>query len=316
MIQNKGKDLKYLQDFRNGKIKLGLGIGCDMDKHIRFKKGQLVIFMGHDNVGKTYFYTFYALCLALKHGTKFCFWTGENSSGNVMRDLIQMYEGKPFHEIPMSQIHSTYAYLEQFFEFVDNSKLYKPEELFEVFEKSDADACLIDPYTGLDRDMTHQGNYKFLNSAREFTNRTQKTVYVSSHPNSEAGRAGNVYPEGHEWAGHLKAPLKANIEGGKSFLNRTDDMFTVHRLVSSPTMKFETMVTVEKIKDRVTGGECTNLNEPLLFNFNNGNGFTQGHNNPLKNLRGGDEVVKTHTNTLRDFRKATSTEQDLQDFNF
>ena len=289
MIQHKGKDLKYLQDFRNGKIKLGLGIGCDMDKHIRFKKGQLVIFMGHDNVGKTYFYTFYALCLALKHGTKFCFWTGENSSGNVMRDLIQMYEGKPFHEIPMSQIHSTYAY---------------------------ADACLIDPYTGLDRDITHQGNYKFLNSAREFTNRTQKTVYVSSHPNSEAGRAGNVYPEGHEWAGHLKAPLKANIEGGKSFLNRTDDMFTVHRLVSSPTMKFETMVTVEKIKDRVTGGECTNLNEPLLFNFNNGNGFTQGHNNPLKKLRGGDEVVKTHTNTLRDFRKATSTEQDLQDFNF
>ena len=76
------------------------------------------------------------------------------------------------------------------------------------------------------------------------------------------------------------------------------------------------MVTVEKIKDRVTGGECTNLNEPLLFNFNNGNGFTQGHNNPLKNLRGSDEVVKTHTNTLRDFRKATSTEQDLQDFNF
>ena len=54
MIKAKGTDLQYLEDFRTGKIKQGLGIGCDLDNHIRFKKSQLVIFQGHDNVGKTY----------------------------------------------------------------------------------------------------------------------------------------------------------------------------------------------------------------------------------------------------------------------
>ena len=173
-------------------------------------------------------------------------------------------------------MRSAYTYLEQHFDFIDNSKLYKPDELFKIFETSDADACLIDPFAALDRDMTYTGNYQFLNTAREFCNKTGKTVYVSTHPNSEQGRAGNLYPEGHEWAGHLKAPIKAGIEGGKAFLNRCDDMFTVHRLVAHPKMKFETMITIDKIKDRTTGGECTNLNDPLLFSFNNGLGFTMG----------------------------------------
>ena len=310
MIQQKGTDLQYLEDFREGRIKQGLGIGSDLDKHLRFKRGQLNIFMGHDNVGKTFWFTFYALTLALKHDLKWCFWSGENSSGNIMRDMIQMYVGQPYNEIPLDVIKSSYVYLEQYFDFVDNKKLYKPEDLFKVFEDNDSDGFLIDPFTGLDRDMTHAGNYKFLNQAREFCNRTKKTVYVSSHPNSEAGRAGNIYPEGHEWAGHLKMPLKANIEGGKSFLNRCCDMFTVHRLVSHPSMKFETMITIEKIKDRTTGGECTNLNEPMLFSYNNGNGFTQGHADPLKTLR---HQPPRQTSVLNNIRKNS---ESLEDFPF
>lgn len=285
MIKQKGTDLQYLEDFRTGKIKQGLGIGCDLDNYIRFKKNQLVVFQGHDNVGKTYWFAWYALTLALKHNIKFLMYTGENSSGNMYRDLIQFYVGKQFKEIDASELRSAYTYLEQYFEFIDNSKLYKPAELFEIFKTSDADACLIDPFTALDRDMTYTGNYQFLNTAREFCNKTGKTVYVSTHPNSEQGRAGNLYPDNHEWAGHLKAPIKAGIEGGKAFLNRSDDMFTVHRLVAHPTMKFSTMITIDKIKDRTTGGECTNLNDPLLFKFNSGLGFKLGHSDPLKEFR-------------------------------
>ena len=278
MIEKKGKNLEYLEDFRKGKIKQGLGIENDVvDKHIRFKKGQLVIFQGHDNVGKTYWFTWYALCLALKHNIKFLMYTGENTSGNMFRDLIQFYIGKNFSKISDTELKTAYAFLEQYFEFIDNSKLYKPNELFELFKTSDADACLIDPFTALDRDMSYTGNYEFLNLARQFCNQTNKTLYVSTHPNSEQGRAGNVYPDNHEHAGHLKAPMKAGIEGGKAFLNRCDDMFTVHRLVAHEKMRFKTEITIDKIKDRTTGGECTLLNEPILFDFNNGLGFTIGN---------------------------------------
>jgi len=308
MIEQKGTNLEYLQDFKEGRIKQGLGIGCDLDKHIRFKKGQLVIFQGHDNVGKTYIFGWYALCLALKHGVKFCMYTGENTSGNMFRDLIQFYTGKTFKEMSMGEIKEAYAHLEQFFEFVDNSKLYKPQDLFKIFEQSDADACLIDPFTALDRDMSYTGNYEFLNATRQFCNQTGKTIYVSSHPNSESGRQTNIYPDGDKWAGHLRAPLKASIEGGKAFLNRCDDMFTVHRLVAHPEMKYQTMISVDKVKDRTTGGECTTLNEPLLFNFNDGKGFTCRSVDPLRELRMSPPKQLTIDNrALNNFRRTSNT---------
>ncbi len=42
------------------------------------------------------------------------------------------------------------------------------------------------------------------------------------------------------------------------------------------------MISTEKIKDKETGGALTEFNMPLLFNFNNGLGFTIQNKNPLK----------------------------------
>ena len=285
MLVKKGSEITYLENYRKGNIKPGLGIGNDLDNYLRLKQAQLNIILGHDNVGKSYFFSYYMLSHALINDKKFCIWSGENTSGQIMRDLIQMYCGNYFKKLAIEQIRSAHNFLSQSFTFVDNTKLYKPEDLFLIFESENADVCLIDPYTGLDRKMTYEGNYEFLNNARQFCNTTKKTLYISTHPTSESGRAGNLYPEKHEWNGHLKAPLKAHCEGGKSFLNRSDDLFILHRLCSHPTMKYETMLSVEKIKDRETGGQITELNTPLLFNFNNGLGFTtQGIDN-LKDYR-------------------------------
>jgi len=134
--------------------------------------------------------------------------------------------------------------------------LYKHEELFKIFQDSECDVALIDPFTGLDRNMTYEGNYQFMNSAREFVNRTGMTLYINTHPNTESGRSSNIYSEG-EFKGHLKSPLKDGIEGGKSFLNRCDDMIVIHRLIKHEVMKFVTWISTEKIKDIDTGGKHT-----------------------------------------------------------
>ena len=285
MLINKGSAISYLQAYKEGKIKLGLETDCALDDYFRFKRKQLNIILGHDNVGKTYWFEWYMLVLALKHGLKFCVWSGENSTGQLLRDMIQMYKGRNFKDLSLNEIRSASAYLEQFFTFVDNRKLYKPEQLLEIFKDVDCDACIIDPFTGLDRAMNYEGNYRFLNICRQFCNITGKTIYVSTHPNTESGRSGNLYPENHEWKGHLKPPLKDHVEGGKSFLNRCDDMIVIHRLIKHETMKYETMISTEKIKDKDSGGALTELNMPLLFNFNSGLGFTIQGVDPLKNLR-------------------------------
>jgi hypothetical protein len=202
-----------------------------------------------------------------------------------MRDLIQMYKGKPFLELEEQEIINCSAFLEQYFDFIDNSKQYTPQELLKEFEKSDADAFLIDPYTGLTRQYGYEGNYEFLNMARQFVNESGKTIYISTHPTSESGRQGNLFPKGHMWEGHLRPPMAAYVEGGKSFLNRCDDFITIHRLVKHDTMKFVTLVSIDKIKDRDTGGEQTMLDQYVFCDFNWGKGFEIYGKDPLSELR-------------------------------
>jgi len=284
MLRKPGDETEYLINYREGKIQMGLEIGCYLDDYLRFKPKQLNIILGHDNVGKTYWINWYFLTLALKHNITFCVWSGENQKGQILRDLIQMYAGIPFKELTKTQIVNYSVFLEQYFCFVDNSKLYKPNELLQIFEQSGCKVGLIDPFTGLNRTMTYEGNYTFMNEAREFVNRTGMTIYINTHPNTESGRSGNLYVDG-DWKGHLKPPLKDHIEGGKAFLNRCDDMIVIHRLVKHPTLNKMTWINVEKIKDVETGGKHTNLSEPIFCNFGRGLGFEVGGVDPLTDLR-------------------------------
>lgn len=284
MILKNGHSTQYLLDYKDGKISQGLGIGCVLDDYLRFKTKQLNIVLGHDNVGKSYFMLWYFLALAVNHNLKFVLWMGENSSGQVMRDLIQMYSGRKFNELTKHEILAYQNELEQNFQFISNEQMYTPQEILKLIESTDANVGFIDPFTGLNRGMQHSDNYEFLNYTRDFCNRTGKTLYISTHPNSESGRNSMLYPQEHHWFGHLKPPLKAHIEGGKPFLNRCDDMIVIHRLVKHAEMKYMTMVEVEKIKDRDTGGQQTELNQPLLFDYNYGLGFKIGGIDPIKRI--------------------------------
>lgn len=284
MLSKHGDTLQYLLDVKDGKIKQGLGVDCFLDEHLRFKPKQVNIILGHDNVGKTYWINWYFLTLALKHNLTFCIWSGENQKGQILRDMIQMYRGRPFASLSHREISGDLAYLEQSFVFIDNSKLYKPSDIFRLFKESGANVGLIDPFTGLDREMSFAGNYEFMNTARQFVNETGMTIYINTHPNTESGRNGNLYQDG-DFKGHLKPPLKDHIEGGKAFLNRCDDMFVIHRLIKHETMKYVTWVGVEKVKDMETGGKHTGLNEPVYCMFNAGLGFQINGVDPLEKHR-------------------------------
>jgi len=307
MILKQGDALQYLLDVRDGKIKQGLGLDCGLDEHLKFKPKQLNIILGHDNVGKTYWINWYFLTLALKHDLTFCIWSGENQKGQILRDMVQMYRGKHFNKLSHSQIAGDVAYLEQYFTFIDNKNLYKPQEILALFAQSGCKVGLIDPFTGLDREMSFAGNYEFMNTARQFVNSTGMTIYINTHPNTESGRSGNLYTEG-ELKGHLKAPLKDGIEGGKAFLNRCDDMLVIHRLIKHPEYKFKTWVNVEKVKDMETGGKHTEIDYPVVCDFNSGLGFTINGIDPLQKYRPKD-IQKTITDGL------ISTSQKLRNLN-
>lgn len=287
---SKGNEVKYLLDYKHDRIKKGYPINSDFDKYWLHKNKTLNIILGHDNVGKSIWIFWYFLNLALRHDIKFCLYAGENSKGQILRDMIQMYRGIKFKDVSDQQIRNDCAYIEQFFEFVPNDKIYKPEELLDIFSKSDCQVGLIDPFTALKRDYTYSGNYEFLNLSRQFINDSGMSIYINTHPATEAGRSGAIYPSNHEWSGNLRMPLKSEIEGGKSFLNRTDNMLVIHRMPKSESMKYYTMISTEKIKDLDSGGSYTPMNQPVLFEFNSGLGFKTSGIDSLSDLRPGEVI--------------------------
>lgn len=282
MLVKKENITGYLESYQKGLIREGLGIGCELDDYLRFKKGSFNVILGHDNVGKTYWRLWYYLCLAVKHNKKFCIWSGENKAGQLVRDLVQWYSGKRVKDMLPSELYRYQDEVLQWFTFVDNSNVYTYEDLLKVFSEEPYDGCLIDPYTGLKRKYTHEANYEFLNQSREWVNKNQITLDICTHPVSGAGRgADSYYPKGHERAGHLKPPRKDDTEGGKPFPNRCDDFYTVHRIADSATLRFYTEVYVEKVKDVETGGKRTLKDLPVMHEYNFGLGFKVGGINPL-----------------------------------
>ena len=275
MILPEGHSTNYLHDYLDGKIPFGLGIGCYLDDHLKWKTGQLNIILGHDNVGKTYFIEWYFLALATQHNLTFTLFMDENYQGKVMRDLIQMYMGKPFRDLTPTELRKGIIKMEYYFKFVDNQKRYTPDELLNIFANSNTDNYLIDPFNGLKTAMSYSSNYDVLNELKHFT-KTGKTIYVNTHPSSASGRRSAVYPDKHTWAGHVMAPLKSDIEGGKAFANKADDFLVIHRMTQHPEMWNQTMCEVVKIKDTDTGGMPTKLNSPVLLDYNKGLGFRVG----------------------------------------
>jgi hypothetical protein len=282
MLAKKEDINDYLKKYRSGEIKQGLGIGSPgADEYLRFKYGQFNMVNGLDNVGKTAWMLWYFLVLSVKYGIDWCIWSGENKSGQQVRDLIQMLANQPFLELSGAQVDKYRDEVLKYFTFVDNRGFYTNKDLYKMFEDSGRQGCLIDPYTGMNREYTHSANYDFLNETRNFVNSTGKTVYVNTHPNTEAARMFYTEKDG-EMAGYPKPPTRSQSEGGQPFANRPDDIFTIHRLVGHPTFGYNTHIYVRKVKDTDTGGKVSPIDLPISFEYNRGLGFTCGGYNALR----------------------------------
>jgi hypothetical protein len=282
MILQKGHSLNYLQDWRDGKIPMGKGLGVQLvDNHVRHKDNELYFILALDNLGKTHFMLWYFLCLSLKYGIIHDICAMENKPGSSMRRLIQMKADKKVEMMSDDELFKHHEWVDRHFNFLDHELMYSHKELFKIFAESNSHSCFIDPYTGLKRDYGHVGNYEFLHDSREFVN-TKKTLYTSLHTRTEA--TGRIYPKGHDLEGYIMPPFKGLCEGGQPFANRADNFYVLHRHPNHPQYKYTTELHVQKIKETETGGEQTLVGHPLMFDFNSGYGFTFQNRNILKEI--------------------------------
>ena len=292
-ILNEDYQSKELEQYFDGSMQQGLGIECDLDNHLRFKKGQFNLILGNDNVGKTFWLLWYFTILSVKQNLTWTIYCSENEVWSVKQKLMGFYLNKSIKlkYIKEKDFYSAKNWVENYFKFVDTNKLYTVKQLLEVFEESDTDGYLLDPYNSLTKEKgsnSHEYDYEMASLVRMFCRRTKKTIYISMHPVSDASR--NKHTDG-AFKGQQAPPLKSHAEGGQKWANRCDDFLILHRYFTED-MKLKTLLFVEKIKETETGGERTPFANPLVFMFRP-YGFSVNGKNPLQ-----DTFVNENTQTF------------------
>lgn len=277
-ISTEADEQDYLGMVRTQTLPQGLPTGYpEFDKHFRFKRGNLVIINGHDNVGKSSFLWYMATLANVLHGWKWIMYCAENTEPQVRKTLMQFRAGKALHEMnPVEyEHHLRWAY--DNFTIIKSEKIVTAHELLMMATKVNArhfhDAFLIDPYNALDLDLentklnSHEYHYRVTSEFRAFSKRQQTAIYLNCHAVTEALR--RTHKDG-PYTNYPMAPNKADTEGGGKFANRADDFLTIHRYTQHPTDYNLTEIHVRKIKETETGGRPTLKDDPIKFKMERG----------------------------------------------
>jgi hypothetical protein len=282
MIVNHRDQDEFLELLRTNRVPLGLAIGCDLDNHLRFKKGSFNIILGHANVGKTYWLLFYLLCLSAKHDHKHLIYSAENTVNGIKRNLLELYVGKKVNQFTTKEMDDAKLFIENHFDFIDTQKALTIELFMQEVQKAGRyDTLMIDPHNSFLRPKgsnAHDYDYEMATKLRLFCKQTKTSIYLCIHAATEALR--KTHRDG-EFEGHPMPPSMADAEGGGKWGNRADDFLVIHRYVADKFNWMYTHIHVKKVKETETGGSPTLMGEPVLFKLEGGSGFSCNGKNPL-----------------------------------
>jgi archaellum biogenesis ATPase FlaH len=272
--------LKVLELQRKGGIRDADKFGVDeIDKYLRFKRGNLMFVLGRDNVGKTHGFLYLMLLDTIANGTKWLVYSSENDVVGLVRKLMQFYTNKKIHKIDDPEFYKAKSFIDGHFQFLDDQKLHTYKSLLEVAQEIkdtayDFDAIMIDPYNSLmiDKELMrgigkHDYDYQATAELRVFCKSNNIFTAVLMHPATESLRKKHLTGE---FEGHPSPPNKYDVEGGGKFANRADEFIVFHRYIQHNTLFTETRISVEKIKETETGGHPTTAEEPIILTATKG----------------------------------------------
>ena len=271
--------LEYLEQQRKGGLRQAEKFGVDeIDKYLRFKRGNLMFVLGRDNVGKTHGSIYLCLLDTLANDTRWLIYSSENSVVGLKRKLLQFLTNQKIHNIEDERFYREMAFIDAHFQFLDDQTLYTYKSLLKTAEDVkqvyDFDAIMIDPYNSLMIDKAemkgigkHDYDYQATAELRVFSKTHNVFTMVLMHPATESLRKRHV---NGEYEGHPSPPNKYDVEGGGKFANRADEFIVFHRYIFHSTDFKFTRVSVEKVKDTETGGHPTSAEEPIILEATKG----------------------------------------------
>ena len=279
-VSSDDEDFRWIDDYANGKIELGLKTGDEtLDEYFRYKK-EFVIINGHSNVGKTTTALYMIVNSAVKHDWKWIIYSSENTTASVKMNLMQFACDKHITSMNYQQRKSAYKWVNDNFIVINNSQVYSYSDLILFMEKimrqQPVDAIFVDPYNSLRLDLknsgisSHEYHYEAASEFLTFSKTNNVAVWLNMHAVTEAQRR-----KGED--GLPVAPYAEDTEGGGKFVNRADCFLTLHRKVQSkdPNIRSMSELHIRKVREVETGGRPTPLDEPYRLVMNSAHtGFT------------------------------------------
>lgn len=274
MIIDKNTLKNEILDIKNGNVVEGLKIGIpEIDEFYRFKTGgDMSVFCGHANVGKTTFIMYLMTLFAKKHGLKFAVWSAENTPQSIMRKIIEFKMSKPIDTASQDEIEQSIDWGDKHFRIikVDDLCTYKDvlEQIKGINDAYPIDGAFIDPYNALAKPKEefkayggHELDYMIASSFRLWAKKNRLTLMISMHGVSEATR--RVHPANHPMAGLTRPLTYSEVEGGVKWANRCDSFYSIHRYTQHQEIWNQIELHVLKVKEYETGGRPTSFDNPI-----------------------------------------------------
>ena len=269
-ISSDDEDFRWIDDFAQGLIELGLDTGDELlDQHFRYKK-EFVIINGHSNVGKTTTALFLMVNASIRHGWKWIVYSSENRTASVKMTLMQFACNKKAGNMTYSERKQAYKWVQKHFVVISNKQVYSYSDIILFMEKvmlqQPVDAIFVDPYNSLKLDMknssigVHDYHYEAASEFLTFSTSHNVAVWLNMHAVTQAQRV-------KDSEGMPVAPYAEDTEGGGKFVNRADCFMTIHRKVQhpDPSVRVISELHVRKVRNTETGGEPTGLENPIRF---------------------------------------------------
>jgi hypothetical protein len=272
-ISSDDEDFRWIDDYANGRIELGLSTGNQkIDEYFLYKK-EFVIVNGHSNVGKTTMMLYLMTNASVRHNWKWVVYSSENRTASVKMKLMEFANDKKVGDMNYNERKAAYRWVNEHFTVISNNQLYSYADIVLFMEKvmrqQEVDAIFIDPYNSLKLEMgssginTHDYHYQAASEFLTFSNAHNVAVWLNTHAVTQAQRV-----KGDD--GLPVAPFAEDTEGGGKFVNRADCFLTIHRKVQAPDPHTRSMTElhVRKVREVETGGQPTPLEEPIKFTIN------------------------------------------------
>jgi twinkle protein len=223
-----------LHQFRNGQKRGTTTYFTELDKYWTWRTGEVNIWTGYNNEGKTQFLLQLCLAKAMAEGWSFGIFSPENIPvGELYMDLIHSYIGKTtdnfFDHVMKEPLFVEGAmFVKKHFFIVYPPKNFTLEVIEEKFlhliRRKGIRGCILDPYNMIEHQMKageREDLYisRFMSGLTRFSKENDVSMHLVAHQITPRPDENGNYPK----------PTIYNIKGGGTFGDKADNVLIVHR---------------------------------------------------------------------------------------